>query len=76
MKKSVSFLIIGIVLILAALIGDAFISNRVLDFSDPSAFGMEHYIAIVVAALLLIIGIVFIVVSRKIAKKEKKQRDI
>ncbi len=72
MKRSVLFLIVGIVLILVAMISDAFISNRVLDFSDPSAFEMGHYISIGVITLLIIVGIVFIVVSRKIAKREKQ----
>ena len=72
MKKSTLLLIIGIILIVGTAIGDAVISNGILDFTDASAFGTEHYIVMGAAALLLIVGIAFIVASRKIAKKEKK----
>jgi hypothetical protein len=71
MKKSSLYLIIGIVLILVAFVGDAIISNTVLDFSSPDSLGVEHYICIAVTTLLIIVGIVFVVLSRKIAKKEK-----
>ncbi len=72
MKKSASYLISGIALILIALIGDAYISSSVLDFSDASALGMKHYMSIGVTAVLIVVGIVLIVAGRKIAKKEKQ----
>ena len=71
MKKSSLYLIIGIVLILVVCVVDAIISDTFLDLSSPNSFGVEHFIYLAVGALLLIVGIVFIVLSRKIAKKEK-----
>ncbi len=74
MKKSASYLISGIALILIAFIGDAYISNSVLDFSNASAFGAKHYMSIGVTAALIIVGIVLIVAARKMAKKENASK--
>ena len=71
MKKSKILLISGIVYILVAFIADSIISNYVLDFSDPSAFGVEHIITIVGVSCLLIVGIVMIIISRKKAKLQQ-----
>ena len=71
MKKSASYLFGGIALILIALIGDAYVSSSVLDFSDASALGTKHYMSIGVTAALIVVGIVLIVFGRKTAKKEK-----
>ncbi len=71
MKKNVWMLLVGIALILVALVTDAFVSNTILDFSNASDLGAAHMIAIVIEALLIIAGIVVIIASRKMAKKEK-----
>lgn len=71
MKKSSWMLLIGIVAIAAAFIGDAIVSNGILSFTDASDFGVWHYVAIVVAALLLVGGLVLVIVSRALHKKGK-----
>lgn len=71
MKKSSSYLMGGIALILIALIGDAYISSSALDFSNASALGAKHYLSIGITAALIVAGIVLMVAGRKLAKKEK-----
>ena len=71
MKKSAWLLIVGICIIVLTFVLDAFLSNSVLDMSEPSEFEATHYVAIVGAGLLVIAGIVMIIVSRKMAQKGK-----
>lgn len=71
MKKSTLLLILGIVLIALAFCVDAYISQNVLDFSQPELLRLPHYLCLAGFVLAIAAGIVLIVVSRKIAKKEK-----
>ncbi len=70
MKKSTVMLIVGILLIVADFIADAIVSNTVLDFSGD--LEVAHFVAIGVAAAVLLLGIGLIIYSRIVAKKEKK----
>ncbi|MBE6982115.1 MAG: hypothetical protein E7437_07345 [Ruminococcaceae bacterium] len=71
MKKSTLLLIIGILLIAAIFVVDAFLSNSI-DFADASQFGATQYAIIAVEAAALIVAIALIVASRKVARKEKQ----
>ena len=72
MKKSTILRIIGIILIIVAFVADAFVSG-IIDMSnwdDP----VINISVIAGVAALLIAGIVVIVVSRKVAKKENNKQ--
>ena len=55
MKKSTWMLLIGIAAIVVAFVGDAILSNDILNFRDASNFGIWHYVAIAVAVILLVV---------------------
>ena len=73
MKKKSLYLTVGILMIVFSLVLDTIVSNYILNFSDVALFSPAHWIAIVVAAILLIGGIVFIVLSRRLAKNENSE---
>ena len=69
MKKSTWMLLIGIAAIVVAFVGDAILSNDILNFRDASNFGIWHYVAIAVAVILLVGGLTLVIVSRSLRKK-------
>lgn len=71
MKKSALLLIIAIAMIVIGFVLDAYISTNVMDFTDPASFGAGQYICIAVGGVLVITGVILIIVSRKVAKKER-----
>ena len=70
MKKSMKLLAIGVGLFALAFVADA-IAGHYLDFTGATPFGTAHYLSIVITGLFLVGGIVFTVLSRRQAKKEK-----
>lgn len=72
MKKSTLLLILGIALILFVCIADTVISGNYIDVSYGAEFGIVEYLYMIVGCLLFFAGIVCIVLSRRLAKKEKR----
>lgn len=73
MKKSTLQLLIGIAMILVTFVADTVLAGNFYDFSDPNSLGVAQIMIIVIEGVLLIGGIVLIVMSRKLAKKEKEE---